>query len=235
MINIAVCDDNKYICAQIEDILLSYSEVTPLKINVSIFYTGESLIEYIKKNNVFHLIFLDIELEEMNGVDVGIYIRQILKDYKTEIIYISGSDSYDRQLFDVQPLHFIPKPIEKKTVIDDLNLAIERLNISEHYFKYQKGHDLYNIAISDILYFESRKREIVIVTTNSEDTFYGNLDIIADELFNYQFFRIHRSYLINYRHAKIIRYTEVMMTNHVVIPIGKTKRSTFRKQQMDLD
>jgi DNA-binding LytR/AlgR family response regulator len=235
MINIAICDDNKYICSQIETILLDYSQTEPIKINVHIFYTGESLLEYINKNNTFHIIYLDIELGQMNGVEVGKYIRQTMKDYKTEIIYISGNDSYDRQLFDVQPLHFIPKPIQKNTVIDDLNLAMEHLNISEHYFTYQKGHDMYNIPISEILYFESRKREIIIVTTTFEDTFYENLDVIAKELLDYQFFQIHRSYLMNYKHAKIIRYTEVVMSNSVVLPIGKTKRSAFRKMQINLN
>jgi DNA-binding LytR/AlgR family response regulator len=235
MINIAICDDNKYICSQIETILLDYAQVEPIKLNIHIFYTGESLLDYIRQNNTFHIIYLDIELGQMNGVEVGKYIRQTMKDYKTEIIYISGNDSYDRQLFDVQPLHFIPKPIQKSTVIDDLNLALEHLNISEHYYTYQKGHDMYNIPISEILYFESRKREIVIVTTTSEDTFYENLDVIAKELLDYQFFQIHRSYLMNYKHAKIIRYTEVVMSNNVVLPIGKTKRSAFRKMQINLN
>lgn len=232
MINVAICDDDTFICSQIENILNSYSSATHLKMEISVFYNGESLIEYLCQKNMFDLIYLDIELGKMNGVEVGKQIRQVLKDYKTEIVYISGNDEYDRQLFDVQPLHFIPKPIDESVVIDDLKLALDRMKLTEKYFKYQKGHEIYNVPISEILYFESRKREIIIVTTTSKDAFYSTIEDVFETLGDYQFFQIHRSYLINYNHAKVLRYSEVVMTNDEVLPIGKTKRRSFRNRQL---
>ena len=60
---IAICDDNKEICTQIENTLLKYSESFIYKLEVYVFYCGEDLINYIDKGNFFHLIYLDIEMK----------------------------------------------------------------------------------------------------------------------------------------------------------------------------
>lgn len=233
MINIAICDDNKAVCSQIESTLINYARRNGMKIDTDVFYTGESLLDYLNMGNSFDLIYLDIKMGKMNGVEVGRQIRKVLKDYMTEIVYISGNDGYDRQLFDIQPLHFIPKPIDSSIVIDDLKLALERAQKSAGVFKYKKGYDTYKIPVKDILYFESRDREMKIVTTTGESLFYGNMEETLLSLSRYRFLKIHRSYLINYKHIIIMRYAEVVMSNGAVLPISRSKRQELRNLQME--
>ena len=232
MIDIAICDDDNVICSQVEHIILDYAARNFLKIDLSIFNSGESLLKSFDQEKSFDLIFLDIELGCMNGVEAGRQIRKVLKNYNTEIVYISGKDAYDRQLFDIQPLHFIPKPINPLTVIEDLKLAIERTQRLGGYFTYQKGYDTHKIPINEIIYFESLNRENRIVFTTGEDFFYGKLEDTALSVTKYQFVQIHRSYLINYNHIAILRYTEVVMSNGTVLPISRSKRHEFRKLQI---
>lgn len=233
MIKIAICDDNSNICAQLEDILLSYAASTYLKVDIDVFFTGEKLLDYIKCGNTFDLIYLDIELGQVNGIEVGKQLRKVLKDYSTEIVYISGHDGYDRQLFDVQPLHFIPKPISKAVVIDDLNLAMERSKKRTAFFQYQNRFDTYKIPVDEIIYFESLNRKIKIVTTQDEHFFYGSLESIMLRLAGEQFLQIHRSYVINYNHITVLRYTEVTMSNGITLPISRTKQQEFRNIQLN--
>lgn len=231
--NIAICDDDKKICSQIENILLDYLNRNCLKLQVDVFFLGESLLSYMAQGHSYDLVYLDIEMGVINGVEVGRQIRKVIKDYVTEIVYISGKDGYDRQLFDVQPLHFIPKPIQASIVIDDLKLAMERAQKSNVFFQYQKVHDIYKTLINDIIYFESQNREMKIVTTKGEDAFYGNLEDIELKVAGHQFLRIHRSFLINYNHVAILRYSEVVMSNEVTLPISRTKRQAFRNLQIN--
>ncbi len=230
---IAVCDDDKKICSQIEKILLDYSSRNCLKIQVDIFFSGESLLSYIKQGHSYDLIYLDIDMGGMNGVEVGLQLRKVMKDYTTEIVYISGIDGYDRQLFDVQPLHFIAKPIKASIVIDDLKLAMERAQKSNVFFQYQKLHDIYKTPVNDIIYFESQNREMKIITTRGEDYFYGNIEDIELKVAGHQFLRIHRSFLINYNHVAILRYSEVVMSNGAILPISRSKRQGFRNLQIN--
>lgn len=233
MIKIAICDDNKAVCSQLEDILLEYARHVYLKIDVSVFYSGESLLKFIVREGAFDLIYLDIEMGEINGVEVGKKLRNMLKDFQTEIVFISGTESYDRQLFDVQPLHFIPKPISESIVIDDLKLALERGKKLGGFFQYQKGYDAYKIPINEIIYFESISREVRVVTTKGSDSFYAKLDDIAERVSEYQFFQIHRSYLINYNQVTVLRYSQVIMSNEVTLQISRSKRQAFRNFQIN--
>ena len=167
MVKIAICDDEQAICSQIEKILLDYSKRTCLEIDIEVFYSGEELYRYIELGHVFDLIYLDIEMELMNGVEVSKKIRNSMKDHKTEIVYISGKDGYDRQLFDVQPLHFIPKPINSEKIIEGLNLAMVRADRLGGFFTYKKTIETYKVLVKDIVYFESINREIKILTINN--------------------------------------------------------------------
>lgn len=233
MIYIAICDDDKGVCTQIEDALLEYSKQHCMKINVDIFYSGESFLAHMKKGNNFDLLYLDIEMDHVNGVEVGRQLRRVFKNYSIEIVYISAKDGYDRQLFEVQPLHFLAKPINTSVVIKDLELALERGQRLGGFFKYKKGYDTYKVHINEIIYFESLNREIKMVTTKGEKLFYSSLSEVALNVEKYQFLQIHRSYLINYNHASILRYSEVVMSNGTVLPISKSKREQFRNLQIN--
>lgn len=176
MFRIAICDDEHVICSQIEHILLNYSKRINLEIDIKVFYSGKELYKYMESDYIFDLIYLDIEMESMDGLELGKKIRNTMQNYKTDIIYISAKDCYDRQLFDVQPLHFIPKPIEANIVIKNLKLAMLRADKLGGIFRYNKANESYKRAINDIIYFENLGRKIKIVTVNDEDVFYGTIE-----------------------------------------------------------
>ncbi|MEF9922755.1 MAG: LytTR family DNA-binding domain-containing protein, partial [Anaerovoracaceae bacterium] len=154
MFYIVICDDDKGICAQVEDILLDYSRKLCLKLEIDVVYSGESILTLLKEDSPIDLIFLDIEMGGINGVEVGTYIRTVLRNHRIEIVYVSGRNDYDRQLFDVQPLHFIAKPISASAVIADLKLAMERANRTIDQFVYKKGSEERGFPVHEIIYFE---------------------------------------------------------------------------------
>lgn len=235
MFRIAICDDEQAIGSQIENILLLYSKKTCLEVDIIVFCSGEELYKYIKSGHGFDLIYLDIEMELMNGLEVGKRIRNTMKDHKTEIVYISGKDGYDRQLFDVQPLHFIPKPIDPKMVIEDLNLAMLRADKLGGIFTYRKTIETYKVPIKDIIYFESMDRQLRIITINNEDIFYGTIQQVFETVAKYQFIRIHRSYIVNYRYIAIFKYNEVIMSNGMRLPISQSRRKEVREIQLSIE
>ena len=235
MIRIAICDDERTIVSQIEKTLLEYSKSISLKSDITVFYSGEELLKFIESDHGFDLIYLDIEMESMNGLEVGKKIRNTMKDHRTEIVYISGKDGYDRQLFDVQPLHFIPKPIDPKIVIKDLELAILRGEEFGGKFTYKKGSETFKLPIEDIIYFESVDRKIKIVTTRYADTFYGKINQIFENVAKYRFIKIHRSYIVNYKHIAIFKYDEVVMSNEAILPISQGKRKKVRDIQLSIE
>lgn len=234
MFKIAICDDIKSTCDEIKDIILNISKGNLSEnISIDIFYSGEALISDIREEeNLYDLIFLDIELGgKINGVEVGRIIRGEMDDYITQIVYISSKNNYDRQLFDVQPLHFLQKPIDVIKIENDIKLAIKISRKENKFFELKKLRNIIKVPYKDILYFESRGREIILVSCKTQYIFYNNINSLSKMLPDF-FIYPHRSYLVNYELITCFKFEELVMSNGDVIPISRNKRKEIRNLQL---
>lgn len=219
MYNIAICDDKDDIVEQIEEYVVNWFRKNNLKFNVDSFYDGEELISSLNKKNTYDLIFLDIEMNSKSGIDVGKYIRTIHKNYKTDIVFVSGSNSYDRQLFSFQPLGFISKPVSE----DDLNVTIDvflNRSFKKHFFTYKVNTETSRVLLSDILYFKSNGRKINIIMRDDTDSFYGKLADLETELHQQGFILANRSVLVNLELVRSFTKSELTMILGEIINIS---------------
>ena len=107
--------------------ILNYAKLQALQIDTEVFYSGETLFKTIENKDKYGLIFLDIQLLQLDGVQVGKQIRERLGNEKISIVYISSKETYAMSLFQVRPLDFLIKPITQKTVNETIDKYI-RLN-----------------------------------------------------------------------------------------------------------
>lgn len=231
MFKIAICDDEQNVCSAIEKLLCSAAEEIGLTIDAEVFYSGQSLYDALKGGNHFDLIFLDIEMDGMNGIDVSDKLRNVLEDVDTEIVYVTCTTQYDRKLFDYHPLAFVPKPPKKEQLQRALGLVLKKKKIRDPYFSFSYQRQVQTIPFRDILYFESENRKIRVVTGTRAYSYYGNLSDLPSSLPSF-FFQIHRSYIVNLH--QIARYggKEVTMRNGQEISVGKNYRAAFLNQQL---
>ena len=234
MLNIAICDDENTICNQLEYILYNIRLKHNIKFNIDIFFNAESLYEKLNQDAHYNLIFLDIELGNMSGVDLGRKIREDMNNQSTQIIYISSKTSYAMELFSVRPLNFLIKPLTTEKVDKVFNIFLNLINTSVELFTYNKNKKEYSFLISDIIYFESDTRQINIYTKDEIDTFYGSLKEIHKKLKDFGFIFIHRSYLININQVKVFKYDKVTLLDETIINISQTYRKNVRDIQMKM-
>lgn len=232
MFSIAICDDQRAICSEIENIIVEYKKSTMQEMQIDVFYSAEKLGIYMEHEHSFDLIFLDIEMEGLNGLDLGRKIREEMDNQVTQIVYVSGKDSYFKDLFEVRPMHFLSKPVEPDKVIKDIELAMKLANRLGGVFSYKKGSDTHKLPIKNIIYFQSVNREIKIVTTTGVELFYGKLQEVFRQVAKYRFITIHKSYIINYEQVTNFKYDEVLMSNSACLPISQLKRKEVRGLQM---
>ncbi len=236
MLKIAICDDEQSICSKLEKMILNFKKEYREEIIVEVFYSGSELYNYIATEHSFDVIFLDIEMKTLNGIDVGKKIRKEMNDYNTKLIYISGKDSYDRMLFDVQPLHFLSKPLDEKKVVEDLILALRLSDNDETVFSYKVGQETCRIKLKNIIYFESEEREVKIITTEDKiERFYATMDFVLSEVEKCNFIRIHRRFIINFNQVVKFKSSEVVMSNGDTLSIGQSKRKEVKEFQISYE
>lgn len=228
MIRIAVCDDFHDTVTQLNGYLMEYQQLRDVKLEIIAFFNAEDLWEYLRRNHC-DLIILDIELVKMNGVELGQLIRTELNDHTMKIIYISAKDYYDRQLFEVQPLNFLPKPIDKEKLFRMVDLTIELLKDTDRFFVFENKQGTFRIKLDDILYFESFDHDIIIATMSGNYEFKSSLSDVLKQLSDSRFLQVHRSYIINYNNASRIKYEEIIMANGDTIPVGRDRRKDVRR------
>ena len=74
-----ICDDEKNTCTELEEILISYTSERGVQLDVDVFFSGDSMISYLREKEAPDILFLDIELPGADGVVVGDYIRSVLE------------------------------------------------------------------------------------------------------------------------------------------------------------
>ena len=229
MYNIGICDDGENICTSIENMLLQYAKEQNIQIETNVWYTGEGLRDYLEAGNHLDILFLDIELFRMTGIEVGDFIRNRMEDRGMQIIYISGEPSYAQKLFKTQPMDFLVKPITMQQIEDSLELAVKLIEKNTERFEFQNGRDYYYIPYGEIIYFESVGRKIRIVAVGAEKEFYGRIRELEKKLPK-EFFTIHQSYVINKTHVVRYAYETVKMDNNTILSISKAYRKQVRER-----
>ena len=83
------------------------------------------IINDVPEKTDLDILFLDIELPEKNGVDVGYYIRESMMNVGMHIIYISSKTSYALDLFDIHPYNFFVKPLSCEKICSEIEKLLQ--------------------------------------------------------------------------------------------------------------
>jgi DNA-binding LytR/AlgR family response regulator len=229
---IGICDDVGTLCGRVEEWILKRYGNSHLKVRVEVFLSGEDLLRYLESGENIDLLFLDIELGEINGVEVGRHIREDLSNEAMHIVYISAMQSYAMELFNNRPLNFLVKPLDREKIFACVEKALELSGSGDLNFQFKSKGDIVRLPYSSIVYFHSRDKKIIVSLRDDTFVFYGKLSEIENQLPK-SFIRIHKSYLVNHVHIKKYDYDTITMTNEVILPISQPNRKMVRRHIMN--
>ena len=230
MINVAICDDDILVTAQVENMLQNIAKKNFIEIDTEVFWNGKQLVELVEDRTYFDIIFLDIEMGKEDGITVARRIRKT--DRKTLIIYVTSHESYMKDSFAVRPFQFLVKPVSEGQMEVCFKAAYEEINREDSYFRYSYQRVSHKIPICDILFFESNRRKIRITTERGEFELYGKLNDIEKSLKNSKaaFLRVHQSFLVNYKHVDELGYDFVILDNGKHISISEDRRRNISQE-----
>lgn len=229
MFKAAICDDDALSCEIIYQMLTKYQNEHNICFDIDIYNSGARLCNSLNVGEKYDLIFLDIQMPDLNGIEVGRIIRDVLEDMKTSIIYISSEEDYALKLFDNMPIGFLIKPVKYEDVRRKIDRVLKKYGNLAKTFSFYLSKKKFSVDVNKILYFESSGRKMILVTPDEKYEFYDKLTDIVRKINDDNFILVHRSFLVNIKYIKEYRYSEIIMQNDDVIVISQNKRPEVRE------
>ena len=226
MIRIAIVDDEKVIREQIKKLI----ERKQTDCEIDTYGTGEDLL---KAGIRYDIVFLDIQMEGMNGIDTAKALRQ--KADCTVLIFITGVKEYVFDAFDVAAFHYLIKPIEELKFYEVYDRAVLEVGKRKQqangqlFVKTRNRNATFNQ--SDILYIESRAKKVEIHTKTDIVEAYAAIGELEKQLVG-SFYRCHRGYLVNMAFITEYGNDSIALHNGETIILSKDKYSEFVKVYM---
>jgi DNA-binding LytR/AlgR family response regulator len=230
MLKLLICDDENAFCSHLESLLFEYQNEKSIEIKTEVFYSGEKLLEYLKSPETgIDIVFLDIEMDGINGVKTGQILREEIGNNTTQIVYISAKDSYALELFQNRPMQFLVKPITKEDIFKVLDTYIKISVSMNTYFEYSSSKSTHKIILKNILYFESRLRKKLIHTTSGEIEFYGGFSDLINNPVLKNFIQINRSLLVNPQNIAEYHNDYLLLVNSEKLIVSRVYLQNVKK------
>lgn len=213
MIRIAVCDDDAAVRGQIVTLLRNYGQEKDLDIFVSEYQDGNEITSDILAGKRFHLIYMDIEMKEMDGMKAAEQIREV--DAVVPLVFVTSYATYAIKGYDVRALTYLLKPVDEERFEQAFDAALKEICRIERYFIYETNRNIIKLPMKEILYFESHNKKVEAHLTYEVQSFTAKLDEIERSLEKSEiaFLRIHKSYLINFAHITRFNGDLVVLSN----------------------
>lgn len=218
---IAVCDDSLQYRQIIINNLKCHSLIPDL--SYTEFSCSEDLLCSYNNGERFDIIFLDVEMGEIDGVEAGIRIREY--DSKAIIIFISNYPQYAIPAYDCEAFYFIVKPIEPTKFIKVISKAIERYKLFNQYYIIKNKGQVKKIAINDIYYVEIYRKHLIFHTITGKYETIGKISEALTNLSPYGFCQIHQGYLVNMSKIKDFDEFDIILDNNEKVMISVRKKA----------
>lgn len=217
-IKIAIVDDEDIQVDTMTSLIKETAARLSLSVSLIDFSSGEAFLFALEDHPDLDMVFLDIEMNETDGLEVAKKIRQTDKDLT--IVFATAFAEYAVQGYDVQALDYLLKPIELDKVKRVLKRHLDRQPAVVEKVTLESQGEVIKLALDDILYVEVNRRECEIHTLNGPVTVSRTLKELSEELSD-DFIQTHRSYLVNVSHMNRLLKTDIELSNGTVVPVSR--------------
>lgn len=224
---IAVCDDSKSSRTTIISYLKQMNNIEREEIYHE-YSSSEELLDAYNNGMRFDVVFLDVVMGEMNGIDAGIRIRSI--DQKVVIIFISNYPKYAIPAYDCEAFYFLVKPIKQNKFNVVYTKVIQKYNLLHKYYIIQNKGDVQKILISDILYIEIYRKHLIIHLPDKQIYTSGKISEARANLTQYGFCQVHQGYLVNMNKIKDFIGYDVVLEGGEKVMISIRRRGEVLRQ-----
>lgn len=226
MIHIAICDDEMIFRDKMREHIVKYLTTLQIEFVVDTFSSG---IDFISKDTEmlnYHIVFLDINMDVLDGVQTAKRVRKVSKEMI--IVFVTAFISYSLEVYKVGAIRYLLK--NNKNFANAINECMDSIleemnyNIAKRSFQFKEGTK--QVSLERIIYIESKLHKLEFHIMEEDVVVYSlyeKLNNMEKVLAGYGFIRIHQSYLLNLKYLKKVTSYKAVLYNEMVFTIPKTR------------
>lgn len=223
MIRIAVVEDDKNYQKQLVQYIQRYTKETGIETDIRLFNDGDMIIDNYAGN--YDIIFFDIEMKRMNGMESARIIRKL--DENVIIIFITNMAQYAIQGYEVSALDYVLKPIEYFAFSQEMEKAIKRLKTLEgYYLSIAQEQGIVRLDTREIKYLETQGHYILVHTEKKTYSFRETMKAAVRKMQDEHFVQCNSGYLVNLRYVESVRQNIVVVGGDE-LQISRPRRKEF--------
>jgi len=228
---VAICDDEEKDILTIRDFLRSYEMEYDVDFEINTFLNGTSLLNQYQQPGTYHILFLDVEMPQMNGLELATQIRN-LGNKNVAIVFVSNYPEYMQDSFNVQAYQYLPKPLNYE-VFKKLMKRIQKDYEESHITKLLVSEDgkeelIYADDILVIKTLDGKRKQLEFILTKKTIEAKGAITEWEDSLSELFFISPCRGYLVNLNHVHYLEEEFLIMDNEMKIPLSRRKEKEIR-------
>lgn len=226
MFHIAICDDEEYFSVHIKKYVEEYLTSKELEFEIDVYNSGKELLENKIEIEKYSIIFLDINMSEIDGIVTA----QKIREFSSEIfiVFVTAYINFSLDGYKVNATRYILKNNDnfKENIFECMYTILEKMKciVLKKTFRFNELEK--TVLLDKLIYVESKKHILQFHVMENQLEIYtmrGTLNELEDELARLGFLRIHQSFLVNLKHIKNMKRYKVILDNDKELIIPKPR------------
>ncbi len=229
MIKVAIVEDNIESFNNLSSFLKKYSKEKEILFDIHYYDDGKKFVNSLEFNDErFDIIFLDIEMPNLNGLEAAKILRQY--DETAILIFTTIMRQYAVNGYSVDAMDYMVKPIEYTNLSLKLDKALKLINNQSSIITLViAGGDVIRLKSSDVYCIETINHCAIFHTKSGDYKQYNSMKNLEKEYAKYGFLRCSNSYIVNPINITKITNNSVFIDNKE-LSIGRKKKKEFLKE-----
>lgn len=229
-LRVAICDDEKNDIKILEQHISQFNIQTNYNVISTSYTKPAKLLSQFKKES-YEVVFLDIEMPEINGLNIAKQLREL--DENLIIVFTTSYPEYMQESFDVQPFQFLNKPIAYDDIKKVLTNIIKKISKNMNtIIIIDDNNEKKFVYVKNILYvsvIKERKGFLKYQLYDRSLIAKGTLNSLEPQLLSHGFLSTTRGILVNINQIRSMNNTRVLLKNNEEIPISRRKTKELQK------
>lgn len=220
LVRIAIVEDESDQYEYYRKMLEAWSEANAVRLSISYVESAAEFLFKYDRQNLFDIIFLDICMRDMNGMELAHAIRKF--DRNVQIVFITGDSKYVFEGYEIGAVRYLIKPVDESKLIGALNTCMEKIEKhTEDYLTFKYLGENLKLSRSDIIYVRVDGHYLQMHTENGQYEWKGSLREMLAQLDSDRFVMTNRSTVVNLEYVNKITREECVLESGEAIPVSR--------------